>query len=233
MSLGKLKSTASLGQLNGAKALVYGNSGVGKTRLIASAPGPIIVSAEKGLLSLRGFNLPVWEIKTLADLIECYTWLRTSAETRQFATVCIDSVSEVAEVLLNAELRMTTNGQRAYGQMADKLTQIFRDFRDLDGKNVVFLAKQEFSADGVTGAKMHCPSFPGKQLSQNAPYFVDEVWQLVNFGKDEAGTERRFLRTQPDESNVAKDRSGALELWENADPATGGGLSTIFNKMIG
>jgi len=233
MSLSKLKSTAQLGTLNGCKVLCYGNSGTGKTRLIASAPAPIILSAEKGLLSLRQFNLPAWEIKTLADLVEAYNWLKSSAEARQFATVAVDSASDVAEVLLNAELRATTNGQRAYGQMADKLVGILRDFRDLDGKNVLFIAKQEYSADGVTGAKMFQPSFPGKQLSQQVPYFFDEVFQLHNFGKDEHGRESRWLRTQPDAQNQAKDRSGALEPWENADPATGGGLTTIFNKMIG
>ena len=40
---------------SGVKCVVYGPAGGGKTRLLATAPSPIILSAEKGLLSLKKF----------------------------------------------------------------------------------------------------------------------------------------------------------------------------------
>ena len=42
------------------KVLVYGASGAGKTTLIPSLPEPIVLSAEAGLLSIRGSNIPVY-----------------------------------------------------------------------------------------------------------------------------------------------------------------------------
>lgn len=219
--------------MHGAKIMVYGKAGTGKTRLLASAPSPIILSAEQGLLSLRGFNLPVWQIKTIQDLVEAYMAILKDPKFKQFKSVGIDSTSEIAEVLLNAEMKKTTNGQRAYGETQNKMTEIFRNFRDIPGLNVIFLAKEEFTTDAASGAKAYGPSFPGGKLSQQAPYLVDELFQLVNFGKNAEGVEQRFLRTQPDNQHQAKDRSGALAEWENACPETGGGLTTIFNKMIG
>lgn len=37
----------------GIKLAVYGGAGIGKTRLSATAPNPLIISAESGLLSLK------------------------------------------------------------------------------------------------------------------------------------------------------------------------------------
>ena len=54
--------------LRGIKCLVYGESGVGKTVLCSTAPDPIIISAESGLLSLRKKDIPVIEINSLKTL---------------------------------------------------------------------------------------------------------------------------------------------------------------------
>ena len=43
--------------------LVYGEAGIGKTTLCATAPSPLIISAEAGLLSLKKHDIPVYEIK--------------------------------------------------------------------------------------------------------------------------------------------------------------------------
>ncbi|WLJ71061.1 hypothetical protein [Sphingomonas phage Kimi] len=226
----KIENTGQLGMTSGAKCMVYGPAGVGKTRLLASAPYPIIISAERGLLSLRRFNIPVIQIKSLADLREAHTYV-TGPNGRNIATVGLDSSSEIAEVCLTEQKKLTRDGRKAYGDAQDAMIDIFRSFRDIHGKNVVFLAKQEFTTDGATGAKYNAPSFPGNKLAQAAPYFFDEVFQLNNFTTPE-GQKIWALRTAPDQYNVAKDRSGSLAEWENADPATGGGLAYLFQKML-
>ena len=50
------------------KALVYGLSGAGKTTLLPSLPNPVVLSAEAGLLSIRGSDIPFIEIKSMEDL---------------------------------------------------------------------------------------------------------------------------------------------------------------------
>lgn len=227
----QIVSTATASLNHGVKCMVYGGAGAGKTRLLASAPRPLIVSAEKGLLSLRKFDLPAIEIQTYQQLEEAYKYC--VSPSCQAWTICLDSGSEIAEVVLAHEKKKNKDPRKGYGEMGDQLAQMFRSFRDLPNKHVVMLAKEHYTTDGATGAKYWAPSFPGQQLPQAAPYFFDEVFQLKPFDDpNNRGQKLRFLRTQPDNQNVAKDRSGSLAEWENADPATGGGLTYIFDKMM-
>ena len=50
--------------------LVYGQSGVGKTRAISTLPGKVLIlSAEEGTLSLSDFDIDMVEVKTYKDVI--------------------------------------------------------------------------------------------------------------------------------------------------------------------
>ena len=79
-----ITTTQQAAQLHGIKCLVYGKSGAGKTKLAATAPAPIILSAESGILSLREFQIPMIQIKTVADLTEVHQWALNSAEGLNF-----------------------------------------------------------------------------------------------------------------------------------------------------
>jgi hypothetical protein len=213
---------------NGIKCLVYSGSGYGKTTLCATAPNPLILSAESGLLPLRKFSIPVMVIHTLEDLMEAYRWVSTSTEARVFETVCLDSLSEIGEVVLAHLIK--TKGQndprKAYGELLPQVTQMIRAFRDLPGKNVYFAAKMEPVRDDMSGKVMYMPSMPGQKLGPQLPYFFDEVFRLA-IGKDEKGNLFRYLQTQPDMQYEAKDRSGALAAMEPPD------LNHVFRKIKG
>ncbi len=71
-----LRSTAGLAA-DGVKLLVYGQAGAGKTSLIPTLPNPVVLSAEGGLLSIAGADVPYITISTMADLWEAYEWLTT------------------------------------------------------------------------------------------------------------------------------------------------------------
>ena len=61
---------------NGITILVYGQSGVGKTTLIKTLPGKVLIlSAEAGLLSLRDTDIEYVDIHTMDDLTEAYTYI--------------------------------------------------------------------------------------------------------------------------------------------------------------
>ena len=224
----RVLSTSTASQRHGIKCMVYGPPGVGKTRLLASAPSPIILSAESGLLSLRSFNLPYININNMKDLLEAYQYV-SGPNGNQFSTIGLDSSSEIAEVCLEEAKRTNKDGRKAYAEAGEQMVDVFRRFRDIPGKNVVFLAKQ--GSVEVNGMRMAAPSFPGQALANNAPYFFDEVFQL-NAWKSQDGQRMWGLRCWPDNLNTAKDRSGVLSEWENADPNTGGGLQYLFNKML-
>lgn len=232
-------TTAQAAHVYGVKALVYGPAGVGKTMLCATAPAPLILSAEAGLLSLSRANIervygadtagvtydiPVIQISTVNDLTEAHMWCLNAVEARQFATVCIDSLSEIAEVVLNNAKRQVKDPRQAYGELIEKMETLVRAFRDLPGKHVVMTAKMEASKNELTGAVVHAPSMPGSKLGQKLPYFFDEVFRL-GVNKTPDGQPFRFLQTQPDLQYEAKDRSGALAPMEYPS------LQSVFHKI--
>lgn len=224
INLKDLKSTSNVAS-GGVKVLVYGQAGAGKTTLIKTLPDPIILSAEGGLLSLQGCDIPYIEIGSPEALDEAYEWLAQSEEARKFRSVALDSISEIAEVVLSEEKRGTKDGRAAYGNMNDRMAQIIRAFRDLPGRHVYFSAKAE-KVQTEEGALLYMPSMPGSRLAQGLPYFFDEVMAL-RLGADAEGAVVRGLQCQSDLSWLAKDRSGKLNAWEPAD------LGAIITKIGG
>lgn len=208
------------------KMVIYGEAGAGKTRLAATTGAPtVVISAEGGLLSLRDHDITAIEVKSIADIQEAYKWLVGSKEAQGLRWVCLDSISEIAEVSLAHEKAENKNTMRAYGQMADQMTQLIRGFRDLPERHVYMTAKQE-RTQLDDGSMVFGPSMPGKNLTQGLAYFFDEVFAL-RVHTDEEGTIQRWLQTSANGTHAAKDRSGALELFEPCD------LSQIKNKILG
>lgn len=219
----EIRDTANFA-VNGCKCLVYGGAGVGKTRLMRTAPSPLVLSAESGILSLRKEHMPYISIATYADLEASYQHIAFNPQFAQFLTIGIDSASEIAETILADEMTKNKDPRKAYGEMATRMMNLLRQFRDLPGRNVVFTAKMGRLTDQTTGGIMWGPMMPGQQLDQQVPYMFDEVFHLgLHRGQD--GVNYPWLRTQADNQYTAKDRSGALQPWEAPD------LTAIFQKI--
>ena len=210
----QIRSTESLAA-DGVKMLVYGQAGAGKTSLIPTLPSPIVLSAEGGLLSIAGASVPFVEVQDMDTLKEAYAWLKESAEAKPYKSVCLDSISEVAEVVLAAELRKNKDGRAAYGEMNSTMAELIRAFRDLPGRHVYMSAKLEKSQD-ETGRMLYNPSMPGKSLTQQLPYFFDFVFPL-RVERDAEGKTQRALMTDSDGLWLAKSRSHQLDAWEAPD----------------
>lgn len=209
---------------NAVKLLVYGQAGAGKTSLIPTLPAPIVLSAEGGLLSIQDADVPFIEVDSMATLKEAYAWLQSSAEASQYASIALDSISEIAEVVLNAEKKATKDPRQAYGAMQEQMADIIRAFRDLP-KHVYMSAKLEKAQDEM-GRILYSPSMPGNKTGQQLPYFFDEVLAL-RVERDAEGNSQRALMTDSDGLWVAKDRSGKLAPWEQPD------LGAIITKITG
>ena len=187
-------TTEQASSTNGVKCLVYGPAGVGKTMLTATMPAPLLISAESGLLSLKKanlervygvdnpyvtYNIPVINIQTVDDLTEAYNWCAKSMEANQFQSIAIDSLSEIAEVVLNNAKRQVKDPRQAYGELLEKMETVIRLFRDLPNKNVYMAAKMEPVKDELTGIVKYAPSMPGAKLAVKLPYFFDEVLRML------------------------------------------------------
>ena len=222
----KFTTTGEAGKIHGVKMLVYGLSGAGKTTLCATAPAPLILSAEAGLLALRKHNIPVIEIKTVDDLTEAHRWCQQAKEAEQFQTICIDSITEIGEVVLANAKKQVKDPRQAYGELIEKMMTTIKAFRDLSGKHVYMAAKMEPVKDEMTGIVRYMSSMPGSKLGPQLPYLFDEVFRL-GINKTPDGAEYRFLQTQPDLQYDAKDRSGALDNIEPPD------INHVINKILG
>ena len=236
-----LQSSAQLSVANGVKCIVYARAGMGKTSLCATAPTPIIISAESGLLSLRpeniqrmygvntpgiSYDMPVIEVSTVQDLVEIEQWARSSHEAKQFQTICLDSITEIGEKILSNAKKQVKDPRQAYGELIEKAVMTIKGFRDLKGFNVYMAAKEERVKDEATGVTLAGPAMPGQKAGPAMPYLCDEVFNL-NVAKDQQQRPYRYLRTQPDFNYDAKDRSGALDEIEMPH------LGYIFAKIMG
>lgn len=219
-----IRSTRGL-SAHGVKMLVYGQAGAGKTALIPSLPSPIVLSAEGGLLSIADADVPFIEVTDMDTLNEAYAWLASSGEAAQYQSVALDSISEIAEVVLSAEKKKNKDPRQAYGALQEIMGDMIRAFRDLPGKHVYFSAKLEKTQDEA-GRILYAPSMPGNKLGQGLPFFFDEVLAL-RVERDADGNTQRALMCDSDGLWLAKDRSGKLDAWEAPD------LGEIIRKIGG
>lgn len=219
-----LRSTKGL-HANGVKLLVYGNAGTGKTSLIPTLPNPVVLSAEGGLLSIADADISYVEVSSYDTLMEAYKWVTGSDEAKHFESIALDSISEIAEVVLNHEKKIAKDPRQAYGAMQEQMSDIIRAFRDIPNKHVYFTAKCEKATD-ETGRILYAPSMPGNKTGQQLPYFFDEVLAL-RVEKDAEGNAQRALMCDSDGIWQAKDRSGKLDTWEAPD------LGAIIAKIGG
>lgn len=220
----QLQSTKGLSQ-SGVKMLVYGQAGAGKTSLIPTLPNPVVFSAEGGLLSIADSEVPFIEVTDMETLYEAYQWATESHEAKGFESICLDSISEIAEVVLSAEKKKTKDPRQAYGALQDIMGDLIRAFRDIPGKHVYMSAKLEKAQD-EQGRMLYSPSMPGNKLAQSLGFFFDEVFAL-RVEKGEDGKNIRMLQCDTDGLWQAKDRSGKLDPWEMPD------LGEIIRKIGG
>ena len=190
--------------------------------MIRTLPNPLVLSAEAGLLSIQDADLAYIEIKTIDDLREAYSYIM-SEEGAGFESIALDSISEIAEVILNAEKKVAKDPRQAYGAMQEQVSDLIRAFRDIPGKHVYMSAKLEKSTDEM-GRILYAPSMPGNKTGQQLPYFFDEVLAL-RVERDAEGNVQRALMCDGDGLWQAKDRSGKLAAWEAPD------LGAIVEKI--
>ena len=224
-----IKFTTTADSSDTVNVLVYGESGLGKTVLGATAPNPIIISSERGLMSIAEHDIPVIEVSSLDDFNDAYIYIRDKG-IKQFDTVVLDSISDIAEAALSELLRTNKDGRKAYGTLNTEIAGLIRKFRDLD-MNAYFIAKAQTyeSASGLTCLQ---PAMPGKTLVKDLPYFFDIVLVLrIKEIEDPDDSDRvkkvRYLQTERDLTYEAKDRSNKLAPIEEPN------LTKLFAKIGG
>lgn len=227
MNISQLQPASQLARRFGVKSILYGGPGTAKTPLAATAPRPVMCVCEPGMLSMRAVtNLPCWEAYTPDKIDEFFAWLKQSNEARNFDTVCVDSISQMAEIFLRQKYEsMYKDGRKAYGEMYRHTMSILNDLYYLPNKHTYLIAKQQLVEEG--GGTIRKPYFPGRELNIQVPHMYDEFWHIgLNVVPSAGPNPVLAIRTKQDFNTFARDRSGKLAELEYPN------LTALFNKAM-
>ena len=178
-------------KIDSIKAIVYGESGNGKTTLTATCPSPLFIGCEGGELALADYDhielyetpsdrcaresspeMPYRGIKSVEDLDaaydECEGALRAGAFGYQ--TIVIDSITDLAKVFLARAKLQEKMPMRAYGAMIDTMELVLRKFRDLKGVHVVVIAQQEIRTRTINAEGKQKSAPVGEDLADVASF---------------------------------------------------------------
>jgi hypothetical protein len=135
--------------------------------------------------------------------------------------IIVDSLTEMARVIMQGALSQPALGQgRPYAEIPilqdwsltiERVRNIVRKIRELVYKDkwVIFTAASSTDRDQNTGKIMGGPELPGKQLSPEICYLMDEVYHMV--AVNTAAGPKRGLQTTPDSIYMAKTRIPGLQ----------------------
>lgn len=209
--------------------MVYGESGVGKTRLLGSADlvpalrKVLFLDIEGGTRSIRELypNVETVRITNFSQVKLVYDEIR--AGNSGYSTVILDSVNEMQKFNMNSvmvallkehpERDMDVPSMREWGKNLEQMRRYIRAFRDLP-INALFTCLAVSEKDEKTGRVNKRPGLSGK-LSAEIAAFLDIVCYMyvkevdTEDGKKE---QRRMLLTGATDQYVAKDRTAKLPM---------------------
>jgi hypothetical protein len=227
--------------------VVAGEAGNGKTTLAATlqeglGEKVLIISAEAGLLSLRGRGVDYLELQMdeegkdvpkqarIARLGQIYQWLMQPEQMARYQWIFIDSLTEIQQNLhefleSQEEYQGPKNTIKKFGELSNRMLSLCKSFRDMPHYNKVFsaLVKNETDQDNQTKMKV---SLIGS-FSDRLPALFDEIFYLgvTNEVAPDGRNIRQLLTQKTDRIDFPKDRSGRLSRLMPAD------LSAVVKKI--
>jgi len=213
--LGGEETVKSSERLSRFTALIYGQSGIGKTTLAASAAevpemSPVLfLDIEDGQESVKGlYDVESIRCTSLKKMQRIYDDLKKP--DHGYKTVVIDNITELQQFGMAQMMGETeewddpsTPDWPMYNRSTEQMRRFIRGFRDLTGMNIIFTAHETTAEDPRTKRDVARPYLTNK-ASQQAPGFLNSV--LYYFSKKD----KRVLLTTKNSDAVAKDRSRKL-----------------------
>ena len=213
-----------------ARFLFYGRSGVGKTRLAASAPDVLLIDInEQGTTSVRrDYDPQVYPVETWTELQDVY-WYLASGD-HPYKSVALDGATAMQNLCMkfilgdeasrDASRDPDMPTRQAWGKLGELMKTQIVNYRNLP-MNVIFTALQRsrVSGDGAADEEeMTIGPACSPSVAGTLEAAVDIIGYLVTreviLKKKETGKTRRVVRRKlmvgPSERFVTKDRTGRL-----------------------
>lgn len=234
----KIKTLREAVENRGVKLAIYGESGTGKTTQIAAllavlpeTAKVLVITAEHGLRTLMQESLGVAEDERL-HVAECakLSEVREAVDIAikgEFSWVVVDSVSNLADRELRANLDVKGDPRQAYGEVMLRIPNMLWQLVDVGSLNVLFVFQEERIERNEGTSKNpdmvdhFAPLVPSKALKQQVPYVFDGVLRLEMMLDGS-----RHFRTLKTRTIMAKDRTGKLDPEETAD------IGAIVTKIL-
>lgn len=224
--------------------IIYGDPGVGKTPLAASAPNAIIFECDRGLQSavVSGSTAKKWTLTDYHDATKAYEYMRNGG-CKEFEWLILDSITMFQERGLthimedlhalkpHREVWAADKGE--YQQNMNRTSRFIRDLVDLP-INVIMTATAMVSerelANGDVITQM-MPFIQGIRMPQKICSYVSIVahLQVVQSKKDKT-KEYPVLSTRKIDGWYGKDRYSAIGRMPN--PTIPKMIAAIGNKKI-
>jgi phage nucleotide-binding protein len=233
----KLQSTNTIHESK-IKIVIYGVEGSGKTSSIKTLDHKrtLVISAERGLLSLSGTDIKFVDIATddagkvlsnegkINRLNDVVKFLNTKEAIDAYDNVVLDSLTDMGEVIACYWKEKITDKAKSFelwGKIGETQINFIKSMRDNPNYNVVFICLEDLDKD-ETSRRYYAPALPGNTAKNFLIPAFDEVLRVC---VEPDG--RRYVQTQPLATVKAKDRSGKLNPQEPLD------LGLILNKIKG
>lgn len=211
MQLNELRPAKEFAKNYGIKSVIYGPPGQGKTPCLNTAPRPMLIITEPGMLSMRNSEIPTCHAFTADRIEEMFKWVFGSNELKNFDTIGVDSISQMAEIILTDALKKNRDGRKAYGDMSRSVMEKLMGLYFLQYKHTFLIAKEQRLDDN--GVSVRRPYFPGQDLPVKVPHLFDMVLHLNTVPIPSIGTVKAFRCWQSIDV-MARDRSGMLTEFE-------------------
>ena len=217
------------------KTLVYGVSGIGKTVFASTAPNPLYLDAEGGLLSVVDKDVDFIPINLWSDVKEIFMDIVAGKYPNE--TIVIDSLTEISKKSMDALVGGVSAGgtsavsdkvipnQHDWLMNIEETRRLVRSFRDIP-KHIIMTCLARDEKNEVSGGITRKPSVSSKSLSDDILGYFDEVFYME---MDKDGN--RWLLTQPYKTTqgysvYAKDRSTKLSMFEEPD------FTKLLSKIV-
>lgn len=208
--------------------LIYGDPGAGKTVLAGSADlvpemRPVLfLDVEAGTESLRNTypGVDIVRVTSWQDVQNVYNELYNGGHG--YNTVVLDSLTEIQkfsmyQIMVDLVQRKSdadpdVPGMREWGKNIEQIRRFVRAFRDLP-MHAIFTALMKSDKNTKTGVTTMKPYLSGK-LADEVAGFLDVVvyYYVKQMGAGDEAVFKRLLLTQKTEEQVAKDRTGNLDV---------------------